>query len=1115
MLRPKKGEGERPHITTTAKGPLLFAVALIASSPICMAEAAFATSSLPIQAQAQTQAQTSQSPFVRSAGSLANPQASKTQTLTQSLPKTSLGQRLLASQLLSAEDISTLETILAGYKAEVQDLQDEISKLSTPSEKLNTELALAQNKVSTLEDTINELKAIRAAYETHKQTLQTAIQTYNEALLNERNVQKQYDDLVASNTSNQEAAQQARIALTTAENALTTAENTLDTAQTAFNVATTLKEQIQALATASSNSLDVAISEYNDASEQFSSASTALQTAQTAYSNALATVTNGDTSASEALSILTTKKAAYDAALLAFNEASSDLSTKAAAKTQARASLDASNASLDNALANLESTTTALRQANQALATAENNIFTAQQTLNEAQQNSSDAASSLQTFTQQRATAATNTANALETKTTAQQNFSQAASNLNAAQEAYNTQLIPDPTWTPLTQQVAHTRLVPQTTYTTTGGLLAETFNRQGYNNAPPLPTQNETPLSSQIVPNINFNWGGGQVLNSGRSEDVIVRFTGNIIVPTSGYYNFYAPADDGTKLYIDNQLLINDWYDKGGGGSVSQSVYLTAGTSHPMTFYYYENGGGANVWLYYYTPQTGYQIVPAAWLGQTIIQSTTYVEETYYTTEVIPGQTAPLINDPALLQALNQAQAVYDDKYAVYQAAVASYNNELIDEQITVDNLTTAQTSYDNAVSAEQVAYNNLLTAQNAYDSASNAIEPAEQAVQDAMLALTDPSEYQQQMQSNYNIAVANYESAQLNYSNKSDALQVASNEQASAQDVYDELVDDLVGPNELLTNTRANLEAAELSYDNAQANVDLKFALLQDAQEENDQNQADLTSVTNLVKSSSQDYSDASGQVSTKQSLKESAAAVLAVAENNALTSQQEVEAISIQLAAAQTATAKAFTAQESAQTEVLSTEEVIKTKTQKVTTVKEAIEKDILPTLKTAVTEEKQKQTIPTEGSKAIPVLLTPENLMEINLKEVDPTELTPEQADQLVEAALQTFETAEAGSPEYEQALDALYLAAEQDDIQLPEELAAIPGLAGAVEVLNFLGNAGADMSPKVREESKKIVVTAVVAAGVAVQAAAGAATSAAVSSAGSSGSSGSGSRRTGK
>ena len=139
-------------------------------------------------------------------------------------------------------------------------------------------------------------------------------------------------------------------------------------------------------------------------------------------------------------------------------------------------------------------------------------------------------------------------------------------------------------------------------------------------------------------------------------------------------------------------------------------------------------------------------------------------------------------------------------------------------------------------------------------------------------------------------------------------------------------------------------------------------------------------------------------------------------------------------------------------------------------------------------------------PEQGSAEIPAIIS--NLMDVDLNAVDPTELTPEQATQLVEAALVAFETAVEGSPEYEQALDALYLAAEQDDIELSPELAAIPGLAGAVEVLNFLGNAGADMSPKVREESEKVVVATVIAAGAAIQSAAAAAATASAPSGGS-------------
>ncbi len=115
--------------------------------------------------------------------------------------------------------------------------------------------------------------------------------------------------------------------------------------------------------------------------------------------------------------------------------------------------------------------------------------------------------------------------------------------------------------------------------------------------------------------------------------------------------------------------------------------------------------------------------------------------------------------------------------------------------------------------------------------------------------------------------------------------------------------------------------------------------------------------------------------------------------------------------------------------------------------------------------------------------LPEEITPEVLMDIDLEEIDPLELSEGQVEALIEAALETFETAEQGSEEYEQALDALFVAAQADDIVLDESLAAIPlvgdVLGGAVELVNFLGNAGSDMSPEVREDSERVVVAAVI------------------------------------
>ena len=142
-----------------------------------------------------------------------------------------------------------------------------------------------------------------------------------------------------------------------------------------------------------------------------------------------------------------------------------------------------------------------------------------------------------------------------------------------------------------------------------TEGLTAEVYNVQGQNGSPYIP-QGMSPTLITTVPNINLQWGGGSVLG-GPAEDVIVRFTGSILSNTTQEISFLATADDGTKLYLDETLITNDWVDKGGGGTTSAPVSFTAGVPKTIELMYYENGGGANVFLYW--DQSGsMQIIPA-----------------------------------------------------------------------------------------------------------------------------------------------------------------------------------------------------------------------------------------------------------------------------------------------------------------------------------------------------------------------------------------------------------------------------------------------------------------------------------------------------------------------
>jgi hypothetical protein len=140
-------------------------------------------------------------------------------------------------------------------------------------------------------------------------------------------------------------------------------------------------------------------------------------------------------------------------------------------------------------------------------------------------------------------------------------------------------------------------------------GLTAQVYNVLGQNGSPYIP-QGASPAVTTNVSNINFQWGLGSVLG-GPSEDVIVRFTGSIRSDSTQNISFLATADDGTKLYVDGILVASDWVDKGGGGTTTAPIAFTAGVPKTIELMYYENGGGANVFLNW--DQSGsMQIIPA-----------------------------------------------------------------------------------------------------------------------------------------------------------------------------------------------------------------------------------------------------------------------------------------------------------------------------------------------------------------------------------------------------------------------------------------------------------------------------------------------------------------------
>jgi len=152
-----------------------------------------------------------------------------------------------------------------------------------------------------------------------------------------------------------------------------------------------------------------------------------------------------------------------------------------------------------------------------------------------------------------------------------------------------------------------------------TNGLFYDTYAAGGpmpsYTQAADGTINNRTKLSSGTVSTINYQWGSGAVLNSGRGEGVIVRFYGFINIPTAGTYSFGGQADDGIRIKVNNTQVVNSWIESGGDFR-SGSVNLPAGTV-PIELIYYENGGGAMVNLQWFQ-NNSWQVVPTTSLATT-----------------------------------------------------------------------------------------------------------------------------------------------------------------------------------------------------------------------------------------------------------------------------------------------------------------------------------------------------------------------------------------------------------------------------------------------------------------------------------------------------------------
>ncbi|MEM6599586.1 MAG: DUF4347 domain-containing protein, partial [Cyanobacteria bacterium P01_C01_bin.69] len=138
----------------------------------------------------------------------------------------------------------------------------------------------------------------------------------------------------------------------------------------------------------------------------------------------------------------------------------------------------------------------------------------------------------------------------------------------------------------------------------------------------------------------VNFDWGNGSPSSQIAADTFSTRWTGKIEPLYSETYTFTTTSDDGVRLWVNNELIIDAFRDQP-STDYTGTITLNAGQQYDIQMDYYENGGEAVSKLAWSSASQASEIVPRSQLYSDPVDSRILDSET-----VISGLTQPIAID-------------------------------------------------------------------------------------------------------------------------------------------------------------------------------------------------------------------------------------------------------------------------------------------------------------------------------------------------------------------------------------------------------------------------------------------------------------------------------------